>query len=151
MTFVTEITSIFNTTDEVVQFVNTETPSDSKKIPPQSAVSLKTEQTAGSWIPWYDPPVFGGFSRRHMKIVVVDLLVAYLWQRGDYVYWCNTLGSDNLPGKAYRVPGIATIGAGRVLVVRYEPESKYGFFLAESAPLQQQEPARPGGILPRIL
>jgi hypothetical protein len=151
MSVVTEITSIFNTTDEVVQFVNTETPSDSKKLPAQSVVSLKTAQTAGAWIPWYDPPVYGGFSRRHMKIVVVDLLVAYFWQRGDYIYWCSTLGSDNLPGKAFRVPGIATIGGPRVLVVRYEPESRFGFFFAESAPLLQQEPARSGGILPRIL
>lgn len=148
---ITEITSIFNTTDEVVQFVNTETPSDSKKVPPQSAVSLQTAQTSGAYVPWYDPPVFGGFSRRHMKIVVVDLLLAYLWQRGDYIYYCTALGSDNLPGKAFRVPGIATIGGPRVLVVRYEPERQYGFFFAESAPLQMQEPSRPGGILPRIL
>ena len=148
---VTEITSIFNTTDEIVQFVNTETPSDSKKLPAQSVVSMKTAQTSGAFIPWYDPPVFGGFSRRHMKIVVVDLLVAYLWQRGDYIYYCSALGSDNLPGKSFRVPGIATIGSPRVLVVRYEPEHQYGFFLAESAPLQQQEANRPGGILPRLL
>jgi hypothetical protein len=148
---VTEITAIFNTTDEVVQFINTETPSDSKKVPPQSAVSLKTAETAGAYVPWYDPPIFGGFSRRHMRILVVDLLLAYFWQRGDYIYYCTALGSDNLPGKAFRVPGIATIGSPRVLVVRYEPERQYGFFFAESAPLQQQEAARPGGILPRIL
>jgi len=151
MTDVTEIVAIFNTTDEVVQFVNTETPSDSKKIPAQSVVSMQTAQTSGAFIPWYDPPVFGGWSRRHMKIMVVDLLVAYLFQRGDYVYWCNTLGSDNLPGKVFRVPGVATIGSSRVLVVRYEPEKKYGFFLAEAAPLERKNASQPGGLLPRIL
>jgi hypothetical protein len=148
---ITEITSIFNTTDDIVQFVNTETPSDSKKLPAQSVVSMKTAQTSGAFIPWYDPPIFGGFSRRHMKIVVVDLLLAYLWQRGDYIYYCTSLDSDNLPGKAFRVPGIATIGGPRVLVVRYEPERQYGFFFAESAQLQPQEVSRPGGILPRLL
>ena len=48
---VTELTSVFNTTDETIKFVNQESPRDSKEILPQSAVSLKTQQTAGAWVP----------------------------------------------------------------------------------------------------
>jgi hypothetical protein len=148
---VTEIASVFNTTDEVVQFMNMETPSDSKKVPAQSVMSLQTAQTAGAYIPWYDPPVFGGWSRRHMKVVIEDTTIAYFFQRGDFIYWCNTLGNDNLPGRFYKVPGVSTIGGKRVLVVRYDREQKHGFFLAESSPVPQQDNEKPGGLLPRIL
>ena len=42
---VTELTSVFNTTDETIKFINQESPRDSKEILPQSAVSMKTQKT----------------------------------------------------------------------------------------------------------
>ena len=129
---VTELTSVFNTTDETIKFVNQESPRDSKEILPQSAVSLKTQQTAGAWVPWYHPPRFAPFSRKRMEIVVDDVAVIYMWQRDDHVYWCNRLDSQGNPAKAYEVPGISHVGGKRMLVVRNDPESGYSAFLSES-------------------
>ena len=58
---VTELTSVFNTTDETIKFVNQESPRDSKEILPQSAVSMKTPKTEGAWVPWFHPPRFVAF------------------------------------------------------------------------------------------
>ena len=55
---VTEVTSVFNTTDETIKFINQESPRDTKEILPQSAVSMKTEKTDGAWVPWFHPPRF---------------------------------------------------------------------------------------------
>lgn len=150
---VTEITTVLNATDEIVEFMNTESPRDNRQIPAQSAVSLQTPETPGAWIPWYDPPIFGGFSRRHMKIHVGGALIGYFWQRADYIYWCGSLGSDSLPpSRLSKAPGVAHIGGSRMLVIRYDPEHQYGFFLAETTTTQQAAPAKkPGGLLPPIL
>ncbi len=129
---VTEVTSVFNTTDETIKFVNQESPRDSKEILPQSAVSMKTDKTAGAWVPWFHPPRFSSFSRRRMEIVVDDVPVMYLWQRDDHIYWCNRLDSQGNPAKAYEVPGISHVGGKRMLVVRNDPENGYSAFLSES-------------------
>ncbi len=129
---VTEVTSVFNTTDETIRFVNQEQPRDSKEILPQSAVSMKTDKTAGAWVPWFHPPRFAPFSKKRMEIVVDDLPVIYLWQRDDHIYWCNRLDSQGNPAKAYEVPGISHVGGKRMLVVRNDPENGYSAFLSES-------------------
>jgi len=129
---VTEVTSVFNTTDETIRFINQESPRDSKEILPQSAVSLKTEKTAGAWVPWFHPPRFSPFNRKRMEVVVDDVPVIYLWQRDDHIFWCNRLDSQGNPAKAYRVPGISHVGGKRMLVVRNDPENGYSVFLSES-------------------
>ena len=129
---VTELTSVFNTTDEPITFVNRESARDTKEILPQSAVSMKTDKTAGAWIPWFHPPRFSPFSRRRMEIVVDEMPVIYLWQRDEHIYWCNRLDSQGNPAKAYEVPGISHVGGKRMLVVRNDPESGYSAFLSET-------------------
>ena len=121
---VTELTSVFNTTDETIKFINQEAPRDSKEILPQSAVSLKTEKTAGAWVPWFHPPRFVPFNRKRMEIVVDEAAVIYMWQRDDHIYWCNRLDSQGNPA-AYEVPGISHVGGKRMLVVRNDPENGY--------------------------
>lgn len=129
---VTEITTIFNTTDKTVKFVNRETARDSKEVLGQSAVSMRTENTSGAWIPWYDPPRFGDFAKRHMEIVIDDIPVVYLWQKGDYIYWSNRLDSEGRPAKAYKMGGVAHVGGKRTLVIRNDPEAGYSVFLSNS-------------------
>ncbi|MCY4146617.1 MAG: hypothetical protein OXE95_09615 [Chloroflexi bacterium] len=129
---VTEVTSVFNTTDETIRFVNQEKPRDSKEILPQSAVSMKTANAAGAWVPWFHPPRFAPFSKKRMEVVVDDLPVIYIWQRDDHIYWCNRLDSQGNPAKAYEVPGISHVGGKRMLVVRNDPENGYSAFLSES-------------------
>ncbi|MAU09961.1 MAG: hypothetical protein CL607_09090 [Anaerolineaceae bacterium] len=127
---VTEITSVFNTTDKTLRFVNRETARDEKEVLGQSAVSLKNEQTAGAWIPWYDPPRFGDFAARRLEILVEAVPVIYIWQKGEYVYWTNRLDSAGRPAKAYKMPGITHVGGKRTLVVRYDPDEGYSAFLS---------------------
>jgi len=129
---VTKITSIFNTTDETIKFVNRETSADNKEILPQSAVSMKIGREEGAWVPWFHPPFRSPFSKRHMEIVVDDVPVLYIWQRDDHVYWCNRLDTQGNPAKAYEVPGISHVGGKRMLVVRNDPENGYSAFLSES-------------------
>lgn len=129
---ITEITMVFNTTDQTIRFINKETARDARDILGQSAASLKTEQTAGAWIPWYDPPRFDGFANRHLEIVVNDVPVLYIWQRGDFVYWCNKLDSEGRPAKAYKMSGITYVGGQRMLVVRNDPETGYSAFLSNT-------------------
>lgn len=126
---ITEITSIFNTTDKTLRFVNRETARDEREVLGQSAISLKTESTAGAWIPWYDPPRFDPFSTRRMEVQIDGQPVIYLWQRGDYVYWTNRLDSEGRPAKSYRMAGVPHTGGQRTLVVRYDPEAGYSAFL----------------------
>jgi len=127
---VTEITSIFNTTDKNIRFVNRETPRDNKEILGQSEVTLKTEKTAGAWIPWFDPPRFGDFSRRRMEIVIDEMPVVYIWQKGDFIYWSNRLDLEGNPAKAYKIPGASHVGGKRKLVVRNDPDEGYSIFLS---------------------
>ncbi|MCU0513120.1 MAG: hypothetical protein MUE40_11180 [Anaerolineae bacterium] len=129
---VTEITSVFNTTDKTLRFVNRETARDEREILGQSAVTLKTEQTAGAWVPWYDPPIYGDFNRRHLEIIVDDLPVMYIWQKGDYIYWTNRLDSEGRPAKAYKMGGVTHVGGKRTLVVRHDPELGYSAFLTNT-------------------
>lgn len=129
---VTEITTIFNTTDKTVKFTNRETARDSKEVLGQSAVSLRTENTAGAWIPWYDPPRFSDFDRRHLEIIIDEIPVVYVWQRGDYIYWSNRLDSEGRPAKAYKMGGVAHVGGKRTLVIRNDPEAGYSVFLSTS-------------------
>ena len=53
---VTELTSVFNTTDETIRFINQESPRDSKEILPQSAVSMKTPEDRGRLGALVSPP-----------------------------------------------------------------------------------------------
>jgi hypothetical protein len=129
---ITEITSVFNTTDKTIKFLNKETARDAREILGQTAVSLKTEQTAGAWIPWYEPPRFDGFSARHVEILVDDVAVLYIWQKGDFVYWSNRLDSEGRPAKAYKMAGVTYVGGQRTLVVRNDPETGYSAFLSNT-------------------
>jgi hypothetical protein len=129
---ITEITSIFNTTDKTVKFVNRETARDSKEILGQSAASMRTENTTGAWIPWYDPPRFGDFAKRHIEIIIDEIPVIYVWQKGDYVYWSNRLDGEGRPAKAYKMGGVSHIGGKRTLVIRNDPEAGYSAFLSKS-------------------
>jgi hypothetical protein len=129
---ITEITTIFNTTDKNIKFINRETARDTKEILGQSAVAMKTENTSGSWIPWYDPPRFGDFARRHMAIVIDEIPVIYIWQKGDYVFWSNRLDNEGRPAKAYKMAGVSHIGGKRTLVIRNDPEAGYSAFLSTS-------------------
>lgn len=129
---VTEITTVFNTTDKTVTFVNRETARDSKEVLGQSAVSLRSENTAGAWIPWYDPPRFGDFEKRHLELIIDDIPVVYVWQKGDYIYWSNRLDSEGRPAKAYKMGGVAHVGGKRTLVIRNDPEAGYSVFLSTS-------------------
>ncbi len=131
---VTEIASVFNTTDKVVEFINRETPQDNRRILAQSAVSLKTAQTAGAWIPWFDPPLYDGFDRRHLEVIIDGVPVLYIWQRGDFVYWSNRLDSEGKPAKAYKIGGVNHVGGARVLVIRNDPETGYSAFLSHTLP-----------------
>lgn len=126
---VTEITTIFNTTDKTVKFINRESARDTKEVLGQNSVSMKTENAAGAWIPWYDPPRFGDFARRHLEIVIDEIPVVYIWQKGDYVYWTNRLDSEGRPAKAYKMGGVSHIGGKRTLVIRNDPEAGYSVFL----------------------
>lgn len=127
---VTEITSIFNTTDKTIRFVNRETARDEREILGQSAATLKTENTAGAWVPWYDPPRFAEFARRRLEILVDGVPVIYIWQRGDYIYWTNRLDSEGRPAKAYKMQGVTHVGGKRTLVVRNDPDQGYSAFLS---------------------
>ncbi len=129
---VTEVTSVFNTTDEAIKFINQESPRDGKEVLPQSAVSLKTDNTSGAWVPWFHPPRFAPFNKKRMEIVVDGIAVIYLWQRDDHIFWCNRLDSQGNPAKAYQVPGISHVGGKRMLVVRNDPENGYSVFLSEN-------------------
>lgn len=129
---ITEITTIFNTTDKNIKFLNRETARDTKEILGQSAAAMKTDNTAGAWIPWYDPPRFGDFSRRHVEIVIDEIPVIYIWQKGDYIYWTNRLDSEGRPAKAYKMAGVSHIGGKRTLVIRNDPEAGYSAFLSTS-------------------
>jgi hypothetical protein len=128
---VTEISTIFNTTDKTVTFHNRETARDSREILGQSSVSMRSENTSGAWVPWYDPPRFADFQRRHMAIEIDGVPVVYIWQKGDYVYWCNRLDSEGRPAKAYRMAGVSHVGGKRTLVVRNDPEVGYSVFLSK--------------------
>ncbi|MGB1286288.1 MAG: hypothetical protein ACPG7F_07145 [Aggregatilineales bacterium] len=127
---VTEVTSVFNTTDHTISFLNRETARDAKEVLGQSAVSLRSENTGGAWIPWYDPPRFSDFARRRMEIIVDGVSVLYMWQRGDFIYWSNRLDSEGRPAKAYKMAGIQHVGGKRTLVVRHDPELGYSAFLS---------------------
>lgn len=129
---VTEITSVFNTTDKTLRFVNRETARDTREILGQSAISLKTDTAGGAWIPWYDPPRFGPFATRRLEIVVDDIPVMYIWQKGEHVYWSNRLDSEGRPAKAYVMAGVSHVGGKRTLVVRNDPETGYSAFLTNS-------------------
>jgi hypothetical protein len=129
---ITEITSIFNTTDKTVKFFNRETARDSKEVLGQSAVSMRTENTSGVWIPWFDPPRFSEFAKRHIEIVIDEIPVAFIWQKGDYIYWCNRLDSEGRPAKAYKIGGVSHVGGKRTLVIRNDPETGYSVFLSNS-------------------
>jgi len=129
---ITEITSVFNTTDKTIRFVNRETARDNKEILGQSAATMKTENTAGAWIPWYDPPRFGDFSKRHVEIIVDDIPVIYIWQKGDYVYWTNRLDGEGRPAKAYKMAGVTHVGGRRTLVIRNDPDAGYSAFLSNT-------------------
>lgn len=129
---VTEITTVFNTTDKIVKFVNRETARDSKEVLGQSAASMRTDNTSGAWIPWYDPPRFSDFSKRHIEIIIDEIPVVYLWQKGDYIYWTNRLDEQGRPSKAYKMGGVAHIGGKRTLVIRNDPEAGYSVFLSNS-------------------
>jgi hypothetical protein len=131
---VTEIITLFNTTDKIIRFINRETPRDTRDILGQSHVSLKTEQAAGAWIPWFDPPRFDDFSRRRVEIVIDDIPVLFIWQRGDFVYWSNRLDAEGRPAKAYKMAGVNHAGGQRTLVVRNDPEAGYSAFLAKPIP-----------------
>lgn len=135
---VTEITSVFNTTDETIKFVNRETPRDSREILGQSAVSLKTDKTAGAWIPWYDPPRFPDFARRHMEVQLDGEVLLYIWQRGEQVCWTNQLNSAGRPINPAVVAGAAHVGGQRTLVVRNAPDGGISVFLSQSV----HEPGR---------
>ncbi|NJR12652.1 hypothetical protein HC776_01870 [bacterium] len=97
---------------------------DARDILGQSAISLKTEQTSGAWVPWYDPPRFGDFPRRHLEILVDEIPILYVWQRGDFIYWTNRLDSEGRPAKAYKMGGVTHVGGTRTLVVRHDPNSE---------------------------
>jgi hypothetical protein len=127
---ITEITTVFNTTDKTLKFINRETPRDNRDILGQTSVGMKTENTAGAWIPWFDPPRFGGFERRRIEIVIDEIPVLYIWQRGDYIYWSNRLDSEGNPAKAYKMAGVSHIGGKRTLVIRNDPEVGYSAFLS---------------------
>lgn len=129
---ITEITMVFNTTDQTIRFANKETARDARDILGQTAVSLKTDQTAGAWIPWYEPPRFDSFATRHLQIAVNELAVLYIWQKGDFVYWSNKLDSEGRPAKAYKMAGITYVGGQRMLVVRNDPETGYSAFLSNT-------------------
>jgi hypothetical protein len=129
---ITEITLVFNTTDHTIKFVNKESARDAREILGQSAISLKTDQTAGAWVPWYDPPRFDGFANRHLQIVVNEQPVLYIWQKGDFVYWSNRLDSEGRPAKSYKMSGITYVGGQRMLVVRNDPETGYSAFLSNT-------------------
>lgn len=129
---VTEITSVFNTTDKTIKFVNRESLRDSKEVLGQSAASLRSDKTAGAWVPWYDPPRFADFSLRRMEILVDEVPMIYIWQRGEFIYWTNRLDSQGRPAKSYKIPGVAHVGGKRMLVVRNDPENGYSAFLSES-------------------
>lgn len=130
---VTEITSIFNTTDKAIKFVNRETARDTKEVLPQSAQEMKTENTAGAWIPWYDPPRFGNFGKRHMEIIIDAIPVLYIWQKGEHIYWTNRLDSEGKPAKAYKMGGVSHVGGKRTLVLRNDPEAGYSAFLTTAS------------------
>lgn len=129
---VTEITTIFNTTDKTVKFVNRESARDNRDILGQTAVNMKTDTTEGSWIPWYDPPRFGDWDNRHIAIVIDDIPVLYIWQRGDYTYWSNRLDAEGRPAKSYKMGGVAHAGGKRTLVIRNDPDAGYSAFLSTS-------------------
>lgn len=129
---VTEITTIFNTTDKQVRFINRETARDNKEILGQDAVSMKTENTKGAWVPWYDPPRFGNFARRHMEVIIDDIPVMYIWQKGDFIYWTNRLDKEGRPAKAYKMAGASHVGGQRTLVIRNDPEAGYSAFMTLS-------------------
>lgn len=127
---ITEITTIFNTTDKTIKFVNREAARDNRDILGQTAASMKTENTAGVWIPWYDPPRFADFERRRLEVIIDEMPVLYIWQRGEYIYWSNRLDSEGRPAKSYKMGGVAHIGGKRTLVIRNDPEVGYSAFLS---------------------
>jgi hypothetical protein len=129
---VTEITTIFNTTDKTVKFINRETARDSRDILAQTAVSLKVDTADGAWVPWYDPPRFGDWDNRHLAIIIDDVPVLYLWQKGDYIYWSNRLNSEGRPAKSYKMGGVAHVGGKRTLVIRNDPDAGYSCFMSTS-------------------
>lgn len=129
---VTEITSVFNTTDETLRFVNRETPRDTREILGQTQVSLKTDRTSGAWVPWYDPPRFGDFAARRIEVQVDNVPVIYIWQKGNYVYWTNRLDSEGRPAKSYKMAGVDHVGGQRTLVVRSDPEKGFSAFLSNT-------------------
>lgn len=129
---VTEITTVFNTTDKIIRFVNRETARDSKEVLGQSAAAMRTDNTSGTWIPWYDPPRFSDFDKRHLEIIIDEIPVIYIWQKGDYIYWSNRLDEQGRPAKAYKMGGVAHIGGKRTLVIRNDPEAGYSVFLSNS-------------------
>jgi hypothetical protein len=129
---VTEITSIFNTTDRTIKFVNREQPRDNREILGQTQVGMKTDRTAGSWVPWYEPPRFGDFANRHIEIQVDGMPVIYVWQRGNYIYWTNRLDSEGRPAKAYKIAGVDHVGGTRTLVVRNDPDNGFSAFLSNT-------------------
>ncbi|MDQ7035303.1 MAG: hypothetical protein Q9P01_10855 [Anaerolineae bacterium] len=67
-----------------------------------------------------------------MEIVIDEIPVIYIWQKGDYVYWSNRLDSDGRPAKAYKMAGVSHIGGKRTLVIRNDPEAGYSAFLSTS-------------------
>lgn len=128
---VTEIANVFNTTDKIVRFVNRETPRDTRDILALSQVAMKTEQTQGAYIPWFDPPRFDDFSRRRIEIIIDEVPVLYIWQRGDFIYWSNRLDSEGRPAKAYKMAGVNHVGGTRTLVIRNDPEAGYSAFMSK--------------------
>ena len=77
-------------------------------------------------------PVFSDFEKRHLEVIIDEIPVVYIWQKGDYVYWSNRLDEQGRPAKAYKMGGVAHIGGKRTLVIRNDPEAGYSVFLSNS-------------------
>jgi hypothetical protein len=128
---ITEITGIFNTTDKPITFVNTESKRDYTVIDPLGSISLATKQTDGAWIPWFDPPMWDDFPKRHMRFEVDGKPVLYFWQRQHYIYWCTSMTQQNIPAQFYKMLGIGESRGRRKLIFRYDPDFGYSAFFKD--------------------
>ena len=120
----TEVTHIFNATDQSIEFISKEAQWDNRTVLPQGEVSMKTSNTEGAYVPWYAPPQFADFSRRHWEIRVDDEPLMYIWQQNENVYYTHRLDSRGRPSKAYLVDGANHRGGKRRMVIRYNSEGQ---------------------------
>lgn len=127
---ITEIVSIFNTTDKDITMINHETGQDNQIIPALSMKQTRTAQTDGIWIPWYDPPRMADFAHRCIEFRVEDRPILFIWQRGYYIYWCSRLNENGLPERTYKIAGVADAVGRRAMVIRYDPDFGYSAFLS---------------------